>query len=113
MKYLPIVGILLLTGCASTSGPASGTTATAVAQAEVALTAAEKAATLYVRLPQCVATNRPICSEASINNQIKAADNVAFNAVMAARAGGDSAKLAAANAAVAALVTLIPITITH
>jgi hypothetical protein len=89
-----------------------GATTTAVAQTEVALTAAEKAATLYVSLPQCP-KGTPLCSESAIIVQIKAADTVAFNATMAARSGGDDAKVAAANAAIATLVTLIPTPTTH
>jgi hypothetical protein len=100
---------LALAGCAN-----SGGTQTAVAGTEVALTAAEKAATLYVTLPQCgPAHPAPICSDAPVIAKIKAADNVAFDAVMAARAGGSDAKVATANAAIAALVELIPAATTH
>lgn len=94
-----------LAGCAGQS------TQQTVAQTEVALTAAEKAATLYVRLPLCTTTAAKLCSDAKVSGQIKAADQVAFDAVMAARGSGDSAKLAAANAAVAALAALIPVTV--
>jgi hypothetical protein len=89
-----------------------GATQTAVARTEVALTAAEKAATLYVTLPQCPKAS-PFCSEAAIITQVKAADNVAYSAVMQARSGGDDAKVAAANAAIATLVSLIPTPATH
>ena len=90
---------------------APGTTTTTVAQIEVALTAAEKAATLYVSLPQC--PRQPLCSDAPIIAQVKAADTAAFNATMAARSGGDDAKVAAAQAAITTLVTLIPTPTTH
>lgn len=94
------------------AGCSAGATTTTVAQTEVALTAAEKAATLYVSLPQCP-KGTPLCSDSAVIVQIKAADNAAFNATMAARSGGDDAKVAAANAAIAALVTMIPTPTTH
>lgn len=105
MRQIALAIAVLLAGCAGQS------TQQTVAQTEVALTAAEKAATLYVTLPLCSATTAKLCSDAKVSGQIKAADQVAFDAVMAARASGDSAKLAAANAAVAALAALIPVTV--
>lgn len=101
--------LLFLGGCAS-----SGGTTTAVAGTKIALTAAEKAATLYSSQPQCGPTHpAPFCSELSLITQIKQADNAAYAAVMAARSGGDSATLDTANAAVAALVSLIPAATVH
>lgn len=102
---LALIGFALIPGCAK-----QGATTTTVAQTELALTAAEKAATLYVTLPQCTTATRPICSEKATIATIKDADNTAFAAVMAARQGGDQAKVAAADAAVATLVSVIPAT---
>lgn len=109
MRYsIALLSALALAGCASQGG-----TPTVVASAEIALTAAEKAATIYKTMPQCDSAHaKPFCSEITVIAQIEKADNVAFDAVMAARAGGTSATVAAANAAIVALVDLIPAAIT-
>lgn len=105
MKPIAGAALFLLAAC---SGQ---TTAQTVAQVEVALTAAEKAATIYVQLPLCSTTKSKVCSDAAVANKIKAADNVAFDAVQAARQSNDSAKTAAAAAAVKALTDIIPISV--
>jgi hypothetical protein len=100
-RLLPIaLAAIALSGCASS------TSATEIAATEVALTAAEKAATIYARLPQCPAA--PVCSEASVIGAIKAADTVAYGAVLAAQKSGLDADVTLASASVAALVLLIP-----
>jgi hypothetical protein len=95
---------LLLSGCAST-----GTTQTTVYSAANALTAADDVATKYVTLPLCGPTHpAPLCSDAAITAQIKSYAQKAHDAVKAAEAAGDSATLATANAAIAALVSVTP-----
>lgn len=94
---------LLLAGCSTQPAAVK----TDIAAIELALTAAEKAALLYVTRPQCP-KGAPICSEKATVDQVKQADNTAYAAVKAARASGDSAKAATASAAIAALVSFIP-----
>jgi hypothetical protein len=77
---------------------------TSVAMAQVALTAAEQAATAYVTRPPCPAVT--LCSDADVVARIKAADNVAYAAVQAAATGATTPD--AAMAAVAGLIALIP-----
>lgn len=101
---LAIVLGLSLTTAACSNKPSD--TASTVAKIEVALTAAERIAINYVTLPAC--PKAPICADAEVVARIKQADNVAFDAVMAARASGTNANVAAANAAIAALLNLIP-----
>lgn len=97
-------GALLLAGCGATPAAVQ----TNVAQLEVALTAAEKAAFLYATRPQCP-TSAPLCSDAATVAKVKAADNTAYAAVKGARAAPtDTAQAARASAAVAALVSMIP-----
>lgn len=97
-----LAAVLLLVGCGTTKAPPAKTDIAAV---EIALTAAEKAATLYVTRPQCPQA-APLCSERATVDKIKAADNTAFTAVRLARTGGD---ILAASSAIAALVALVPV----
>lgn len=99
--------LILLAGCAGTATNPAASTQTGVAAAEVALTAAEKAALTYASLPQCP-VGAPICSDAATIAKVKAGDNTAYAAVKAARASGASADIAVANAAIAALVSMVP-----
>jgi uncharacterized membrane protein YtjA (UPF0391 family) len=93
--------VLGLTGCA-------GTAAGRIAQAEVALTAAERAALAYVVLPACALGQAAVtCSDPSTVAKIKASDTFAFTAVMAAKDGKVSPDDALA--AVSALTTIIPV----
>ena len=97
---------LALSGCSSTS---SGGTQTTVYAAATALTAADDAAIQYVTLPLCGPTHpAPLCSDAATTTKIKAYAQQAHDAVKAAEAGGDSASLAAANAAISLLVNATP-----
>lgn len=98
------LALLGLAGC--TQQPGVG-----LAQLELALTASEKAALVYVTLPQCIVDSQPLCSERAIVTKIKTADAQAFAALMAAKAApADNPRAQAAAAAVAALVASIPIT---
>jgi hypothetical protein len=94
---LTTVCLLTLVGCGQTNQ---------VAQAENALTIAEQAATVYVRLPLCPQAAGTLCSDATIAAKIKAADNVAYAAVKGAENG--TVAPADAVAAVSALSALTP-----
>lgn len=96
-------GALLLAGCSTQPAAVK----TDIAAIELALTAAEKAALLYVTRPQCPKA-APLCSDKATVDQIKQADSTAYAAVKAARASGGSASAATASAAIAALVSMIP-----
>lgn len=89
------------------SGLAGCANKDAIYATETALTGAEKAATIYVRLPLCPSPVGALCSSAAVSAQIKAADNVAFTAVTGLRDGKVSP--ADATAAVAGLVAVIPV----
>lgn len=77
-------------------------------QVEVALTAAEKAATNYIRLPLCTAVNRPICSDATVSAQIKQADNAAYDAFKAWQKNPSATTQAAVMSALSALSAAVP-----
>lgn len=101
--FASLAALLLLDGCANTN------TQTGVYATAVALTAADNVAIQYVTLPLCGPTHPgPLCSDAKITGQIKSYAQAAHDAIKAAEAAGDSATLAAANAAVAALVSVTP-----
>lgn len=108
LKALALVG--LIAGCQNASGTATTTTSAGdkISQIEVALTAAEKAATLYIKLPQCTAKTKPVCSEADVIVKIKAADNIAYDAVTAAKATNTPDQVTTALKAVSDLVAVIP-----
>jgi len=98
-RNLAIATVLTLGACAGTTG---------IAQVETALTAAEHAATVYVTQPACAPGARGVgCSDPTTVTKIKAADNVAYTAVVGARTGKVST--ADAMAAVTALTALIPV----
>jgi hypothetical protein len=101
------MAVLSLSACQPPGGGAQSTVST-IAMMEQSLTAAEKAATIYIKLPLCSTTAQRPCSDAAVSAKIKAADQAAYDAVKAARASSDNAKLAAAAAALAALIDLIP-----
>lgn len=106
---LLIVVALSLSACQTPSGgTAAPPNPSTIAMMEQSLTAAEKAAAIYVRLPLCSTTTRRPCSDAAVSAKIKAADRVAFDAVKAAQASSDPDKMTAAAAAIATLVALIP-----
>ena len=119
--YLPYI-LLLPLGLGACSGAGSSPAAD-VAALESGLTAAESAATAYITLPLCVpatatataggsnpaGSNFVLCSKASITAQIKTADAQAYALVKAAEAAaGNPTSVATAQAAVAALLTLVP-----
>ena len=97
-RTLPILAVLALGACSADP--------TAINATKVALTAAETAATIYVKLPICP-VGAPLCSEPVVSAQIKAADVVAYNLVKSASAGSISPQ--AASEAIAKLVALIPV----
>jgi hypothetical protein len=99
----PAAAAVILLLCIGATLSACGNPAT-VAGVEVALTAAEQAATAYVKLPACPAA--ALCSSPAISVDIKAADTLAYTAVKGAEAG--TVTPAAALAAVQQLSALIP-----
>jgi len=112
--YVPYIMMLPL-GLGACSGAGSNPAAD-IAALESGLTAAESAATAYITLPLCApapatagGNNASLCSKASITAQIKTADAQAYALVKAAEAAdGDPTSVATAEAAVAALLTLVP-----
>jgi hypothetical protein len=98
MRKIVLVSCLLLGACASGGND--------IVAAEVALTAAEKAATLYTKLPRCAGANSSICSEQGAVDKIKALDNTAYGAVKAAEA--NPALVSIAVSAVSDLNNAIP-----
>ena len=102
MRNLILTACLALAGCSGQSAPVAY--ANGVASAEVALTQAEKAALVYTSLPRCPAA--PVCSDSVIVASIGAADNKAYAAVQALKAGTGTQDAAAA--AVAVLLAIIP-----
>lgn len=104
VKILAAVAVILLVaGCASKSA------VTGSYMAATGLTAAELSAAEYVRLPPCSVVHQPpACSDDKIVGQIDQARQAAYAAVKQAEASGSNADLVAANAAVAALVSLVP-----
>lgn len=71
---LGAVSAAALCGCAGTVTPTtvSNTAITTAYSAEVALTAAEQAATAYIKLPLCPQPSGALCSSAAISTIIKA-----------------------------------------
>lgn len=106
---LTAIALSALAGCSSQQAvTATGDqTIRTVAGAEIALTAAEREALIYTSLPPCTAPQtNPVCADPAIKARIKAADNTAYNAVMAARQNAGT--IAAAVSAIEALQSLIP-----
>lgn len=96
-----LVAIVGLAACASTP-------AARIAQAEVALTAADQAATAYVRQPACAPGVVQItCSDMVTVAKIKVTAAAAYDAVKAAKRGSITPDDAVA--AVAALTAIIPV----
>lgn len=85
--------------------PGCGTPNTAPAL-EVALTAADQSAISYVTLPACPRPAGTLCSDTVVVGQIKAAAGAAYAAVKAYQKG--TGTMAVAQAAIAAMVALIP-----
>jgi anaerobic selenocysteine-containing dehydrogenase len=112
----------LLIGCAGPggggifagSGPAGTSQTPAVSQSvaalEQSLTIAEKLATRYTSLPACGPKEAvgfvPRCHNPAIKMKIKALDNTAFNAVMAAR--NNEGLISLAVAAIGNLSSAVP-----
>ena len=96
MTRIALLATLAFAGCAA-SAP--------LAETEIALTTAERAALAYATLPACPAV--ALCHKPGIVTAIKQADDVAYAAVKAARTGVGS--VATAQAAVAALAAIVPV----
>jgi hypothetical protein len=89
-----------LAGCKSSTSVQND-----VAAAEIALTAAERVALIYVSLPRCGGT-ATLCSAQATVDKIKVLDNNAFTAVKAAEQ--DETLLSAAWVAISSLSSAIP-----
>jgi hypothetical protein len=104
MKRIAIAAVLVLGFAGCTSAQDTATVANSVAAAETALTVAESAATVYVKLPPCGGTSK-ICSNPSVIAKILAYDNTAYTAVKAAE--NNSGTIAAALTALTTFQGLI------
>lgn len=93
-----ILGAAMLTGCGVKQTD----------QTEVLLTTTEKLATNYIRLPLCTPATRPICSDKAVSDQIKQADQRAYDAFKAWQANPNTTTQGAVTAALAALAALVP-----
>jgi hypothetical protein len=114
MKRLyAILFALALAACATVTTPQQ-----TIYQIEADYTAAVNVATAYARLPRC-GVGAVLCSQQALVDRLKAADNVAFNAITAARntvtspgagANAQTALTAAAEAtkALAAIAATLP-----
>jgi hypothetical protein len=102
-RLLALAPALAVAACAAQTAvrPVSPQT---IAEAELALTAAERAALAYTSLPPCPAAK--VCADPALKAKIKAADIIAYNAVVAART--NPALVGAAWSAITALSGLIP-----
>lgn len=110
MRRFIMVGVsaLALTAC-GTTGTTSGNTQQSIAALGVALTAADNTAINYVTLPLCtVPPSGELCSQVSISIQIKSAAATARAAYKAAEASGAATDYNAAQAALSALLALLP-----
>lgn len=81
LASLAPASVLLLAACAAPSVGVSN----AVLAAEQSLTLAEQTALIYTRLPRCDTSGATICSDQATVDRIKALDNKAYAAVVAAR----------------------------
>jgi hypothetical protein len=105
MKRLIAAPLLCLglAACPATTPPV----AQDIAAVEVALTATEQLALVYTSLPRCVTPGAAaLCSAQGTVDSIKAADNVAYKAVVAARS--NSGLITAALSAIGALRSTVP-----
>ncbi len=102
MLGLMIPLLIGLSACGS-NGAAAG-----ASEAAVGLTAIEQTELQYVDLPACPVT-AGLCKDPEKVIKLKRLDNVAYAAVKAALASGNSTDLVAANAAIAAVQAAIPL----
>ena len=118
LKLFLIAATLAISACAGgLDGPTTGpkTPAQAVFIAKTGYSSALTAALAYKRLPVCATPARQPCSDPVVVSQLQKADDVAAGALDAAEVavrtpgfGGDivASAIAAANAALAALVSI-------
>lgn len=101
--FVAVALTALLSACAGTSQIA------VVNAAQVTLGGLELTGTQYLNLPPCGGTIK-VCSDPAMSAKIKAADNTAYAAIVAARKSaeaGQSVDMTATNAALAGLLTLV------
>lgn len=107
MKHaLSALAFLALASCNQTPAQQSGND-TKIAQAEIALTAAEKVALQYFMLPRCPKST-PVCADQATVNKIADADNKAYNALKLAKQVNSDTNLAALLTALSDLTNLLP-----
>lgn len=104
MRYI-ICGAALIALNACAPQPTVNAVTSDVAATEIALTAAETLALSYTSLPRCPIA-APACSAQVTVDNIKALDNKAYTAVVAARS--NSALISVAVAAISAFRNAIP-----
>ncbi len=102
MRYLILVAGLGLAACAGQQ--TTNAVSSDVAATEIALTAAETLALSYTSLPRCPAA--AVCSTQAVVDNIKALDNKAYTAVVAARS--NTALVGAAVTAISLFRNAIP-----
>jgi hypothetical protein len=108
MKHIFLATALLaLASCGAQTPVQQSDNSVKIAQAEVALTGAEKVALHYFQLPRCP-IKKPVCADQATVNKIADADTAAYNALKAAKAVNSDANLAALVAALANLSGLLP-----
>lgn len=103
MRSLILFSVFALAACSTTPSALSPSD---VAKAEVALTSAEQAALIYTSLPRCPQPSG-LCSQTATVAAIKKADAVAYAALIAVV---DGPSLATAEAAISALLAIVPVT---
>jgi hypothetical protein len=79
-KSIALIALSLLAGCASFSTKNTIDTASAsnrVYAAKVGYTAVLTAAVAYNNLPRCTPTNKPVCSDSAVVDQLRKANSAA------------------------------------
>lgn len=102
MKRLLLIALICLAGC-STIKDTFTDYPKQVAVLQSSLATAEHTALIYVNLPVCGKTSALACRTPAITKKIGAYDEVAYNALKAARVAEDQTSLQAAMTAVDAL----------
>lgn len=101
--FLGLAALGALAGCTNTNE------AQTIASLEIGLTSAEGLATAYVKLPRCP-VQEPVCSDQSVVQKIRDADNGAYTEIKKAEAliaQGQPADMTAASTALQTLLDAV------